>query len=46
MIDSGADAIIVASALINKIKNSKVDEGEMVEEIKSFVSDMKKACKE
>lgn len=46
MIDSGADALIVASALINKIKNSKVDEGEMVEEIKSFVSDMKKACKE
>ena len=46
MIDSGVDAIIVASALINKIKNSKVDEGEMVEEIKSFVSDMKKACKE
>jgi tryptophan synthase alpha chain len=46
MIDSGADAIIVASALINKIKNSKVDETEMVEEIKSFVCDMKKACKE
>jgi tryptophan synthase alpha chain len=46
MIDSGADAIIVASALINKIKNSKVDEGAMLEEIKSFVSDMKKACKE
>ena len=26
MFDSGADAIIVASALINKIKNSKVDD--------------------
>lgn len=46
MFDSGADAIIVASALIDKIKNSKVNEGKMVEEIKSFVSDMKKACKE
>jgi tryptophan synthase alpha chain len=46
MIDSGADAIIVASALIDKIKNSKVNEVKMVEEIKSFVSDMKKACKE
>jgi hypothetical protein len=32
--------------LINKIKNSKVDDEEMVEEIKSFVSAMKKACKE
>ena len=39
MIDSGADAIIVASALIN-------NEWAMVEEIKSFVSDIKKACKE
>jgi tryptophan synthase alpha chain len=46
MIDSGADAIIVASALIDKIKNSKVNEVKMVEEIKSFVYDMKKACKE
>jgi len=46
MIDSGADAIIVASALIDKIKNSKVNEVKMIEEIKSFVSDMKKACKE
>ena len=46
MFDSGADAIIVASALINKIKNSKIDDEEMVEEIKSFVSVIKKACKE
>ena len=37
MFDSGADAIIVASALNNKIKNSKVDDEETVEEIKSFV---------
>lgn len=42
MIDLGVDAIIVASALNNKIKNSKVDHEEMVEEIKSFVYAMKK----
>ena len=46
MINAGADAIIVASALIDKINKTKdKDSREVLEEIRSFVACMKKVCK-
>jgi len=46
MINAGADAIIVASALIDKINKTKDnDSREVLEEIRSFVACMKKVCK-
>ena len=41
MFDAGADAIIIASAIINKIKEYSKNKRKMNQEIKSFVSSMK-----
>jgi tryptophan synthase alpha chain len=44
ILDSGADGIIVASKLIDKIKESRNNEAQMLQQLKAFVSGMKKAC--
>jgi tryptophan synthase alpha chain len=46
ILDSGVDGIIVASKLIDKIKESRNNEAQMLQQIKAIVSSMKKACKE
>ena len=46
ILDSGVDGIIVASKLIDKIKESRNNEARMLQQIKAIVSSMKKACKE
>ena len=43
MINAGADAVIVGSAIIKKIKDIE-NKKKMLQELNSFVSDMKKAC--
>ena len=45
ILDSGADGIIVASKLIDKIKESRNNEAQMLQQIKVIISSMKKACK-
>lgn len=45
MIDAGADAIIIASAIINRIKDYSENERKMNQEIQSFVSSMKSVTK-
>ncbi|HYZ50645.1 MAG TPA: tryptophan synthase subunit alpha [Nitrososphaeraceae archaeon] len=46
ILDSGVDGIIVASKLVDKIKESRNNEAQMLQQIKAIVSSMKKACKE
>ena len=46
MFKAGADGVIVASKLIDKIKKSKNNEAQMLQQIRAFVSAMKEACKE
>jgi tryptophan synthase alpha chain len=46
ILDSGVDGVIVASKLIDKIKESRNSEARMLQQIKAIVSSMKKACKE
>jgi tryptophan synthase alpha chain len=43
--DSGVDGIIVASKLIDKIKESRNNEAQMLQQMKVIISSMKKACK-
>jgi tryptophan synthase alpha chain len=43
MIAAGADAVIIGSALVNKISDQPVKK--MLEDIQNFASSMKKACK-
>jgi tryptophan synthase alpha subunit len=54
MINAGADAVIVASAIINIIKNytdgidnnsNNKKKEEMLKNVRIFVSSMKKSCK-
>jgi tryptophan synthase alpha chain len=45
ILDSGVDGIIVASKLIDKIRESRNNEARMLQQIKAIVSSMKKACK-
>ncbi|HEX7208234.1 MAG TPA: tryptophan synthase subunit alpha [Nitrososphaeraceae archaeon] len=44
MINAGADAIIVASAIINTIEHYREDKKKMLQELRSFVLSMKNAC--
>ena len=44
MINAGADAIILGSAIINKIKHSP-DKKKMLQDLHSFISSMKRVCK-
>ena len=45
MINAGADAIIVASAIINTIEHYREDKKRMLQELQSFVLSMKNACR-
>jgi tryptophan synthase alpha chain len=45
MINAGADAIIVASAIINRIEHYREDKKKMLQELRSFVLSMKNACR-
>ncbi len=45
MINAGADAIIVASAIINIIEHYREDKKRMLQELQSFVLSMKNACR-
>jgi tryptophan synthase alpha chain len=48
MINAGADAIIVATALINiinKTKDNNNNNTQMLEQVRSFVASMKKVCR-
>jgi tryptophan synthase alpha chain len=47
MIEAGADAVIVGSAIINKIKSSNNRNGkrEMLNRLGSYITQMKRACK-
>jgi tryptophan synthase alpha chain len=44
MINAGADAIIVASAIINTIEHYREDKKKMLQELRSFILSMKNAC--
>jgi tryptophan synthase alpha chain len=44
MINAGADAIILGTSIINKIKHSP-DKKKMLQDLHSFITSMKKACK-
>jgi tryptophan synthase alpha chain len=46
VLDSGADGIIVASKLVDVMKESRNNEAQMLQQINRVVSSMKKACKE
>ena len=43
--DSGVDGIIVASKLIDKIKESRNNKAQILQQMKVIISSMKKACK-
>jgi tryptophan synthase alpha subunit len=45
MINAGANAIIVASAIINTIEHYREDKKRMLQELQSFVLSMKNACR-
>ena len=45
ILDSGVDGIIVTSKLIDKIKESKNNEAQTLQQMKVIISSMKKACK-
>ena len=45
MIEAGADAVIVGSAIINKIKCNNNNKTEMLERLRSYILQMKRACK-
>ena len=45
MINAGADAIIVASAIISTIEHYREDKKRMLQELQSFVLSMKNACR-
>jgi tryptophan synthase alpha subunit len=47
MIEAGADAVIVGSAIIDKIKSNNDRNGkkEMLNRLGSYITQMKRACK-
>lgn len=44
MIDAGADAIIVGSAIVDRISDAKRNKKAMLKELQSFSASLKKAC--
>ena len=46
MIKAGADAVIVGSAIIEKIKSNSNDKTKMLENLSSYITSMKRACKQ
>ena len=45
MIGAGADAVIVGSAIVNKIKSNANNKKKMLEILRSYIIEMKRACK-
>lgn len=46
IIEAGADAVIVGSAIVNKIKSNTNNKTKMLETLHSYVIEMKRACKQ
>jgi tryptophan synthase alpha chain len=46
MIKAGADAVIVGSAIINKIKSNNNNKPDMLNCLRSYITQMKQACRE
>jgi tryptophan synthase alpha chain len=46
IIEAGADAVIVGSAIVNKIKSNTSNKTKMLETLHSYVIEMKRACKQ
>ena len=46
IIEAGADAVIVGSAIVNKIKSNTNNKTKMLETLRSYVIEMKRACKQ
>jgi tryptophan synthase alpha chain len=45
MIAAGADAVIVGSAIVEKIKSNRTNPRKMLDRLSSYVTEMKRACK-
>jgi len=45
MIAAGADAVIVGSAIVKKIRSNRSNQKKMLEKLHSYVTEMKRACK-
>ena len=46
IIEAGADAVIVGSAIVDKIKSNTNNKTKMLETLRSYVIEMKRACKQ
>ena len=46
IIEAGADAVIVGSAIVNKIRSNINNKTKMLETLRSYVIEMKRACKQ
>src|ERR671938_310939 len=46
IIEAGADAVIVGSAIVDKIKSNANNKTKMLETLRSYVIEMKRACKQ
>ena len=45
MIKAGADAVIIGSAIVKKVKSNRSNHEKMLERLHSYVTEMKRACK-
>lgn len=45
MIKAGADAVIIGSAIVKKVKSNRSNHKKMLERLHSYVTEMKRACK-
>jgi tryptophan synthase alpha subunit len=45
MIKAGADAVIIGSAIVKKVKSNRSNHKNMLERLHSYVTEMKRACK-
>ena len=46
MIKAGADAVIIGSAIVKKVKSNRSNHEKMLERLHSYVTEMKRACKD
>ena len=46
IIEAGADAVIVGSAIVDKIKSNTNNKTKMLETLRSYIIEMKRACKQ
>lgn len=45
MIKAGADAVIIGSAIVKKVKSNRSNHKKMLERLHSYITEMKRACK-